>query len=159
MAHMFLLQYALMYGPVYFGKASFKITEELMKKSEDSDSEIVYIGFFFALYLAMSTALGAVIEEVAGWVLDNSVLVQRFKLLVLLVEEIFCQALFPTASTFTQRADSIGLWDKAYNTLHPPPPTRHCMLHACRKSLSLTPCLFHAPPSAQLRWAKCSSCC
>ena len=125
MAHMFLLQYALMYGPVYFGKASFKITEALPK---DSDSEIVYIGFFFALYLAMSTALGAVIEEVAGWVLDNAVLVQRFKLLVLLVEEIFCQALFPAASTLTQGVDSIGLMDKAYNTLQSPPPPSPCVM-------------------------------
>jgi hypothetical protein len=103
MAHMFLLQYALMYGPVYFGKASFKIVEKLMDETksgpdgDDTASDVLNIGAFFALYLGLSTALGYVIEEVGGWVLGNPVLVQRFLLLILLVEEIFCQTLFLSA--------------------------------------------------------------
>eukprot|EP00947_MAST-08B_sp_MAST-8B-sp1_P000062 g62.t1 len=96
-AYVLILQYAMIFGPFYLGKSSFK----LMRCAYSALEDYVWVNaappaiLFFVLYLFLSFVLQFIIGTLASWTVPSPLFQKRLLILPMICEELFCQSLFP----------------------------------------------------------------
>ena len=107
LAHVLLTQFALIFGPHYLAKSSFKLITDAEQRldvfsnvfKENDTREMAEKFTFYIVYLCLSSFLMLVIDVLAEWIMpNNTVLVKRLQLVVSFTEYLFIQAIIPSVT-------------------------------------------------------------
>jgi hypothetical protein len=107
LAHVLLTQFAIIFGPHYLAKSSFKLITDAEQRldvfsnvfEENDTREMAEKFTFYIVYLCLSSFLMLVVDVLAEWIMpNNTVLVKRLQLVVAFTEYLFIQAIIPSVT-------------------------------------------------------------